>query len=118
MEVCHRKQGKNKSKGLLKVKHHVVVSTDAIGMGLNLPIKRIVFLENEKFDGIRKSRLTSQEVKQIAGRAGRKGIYNVGKVALFTIINKMEELLFKDRCSFKNLYNCANECDVGTISKV
>lgn len=29
----------------------VVVSTDAIGMGLNLPVRRIVFLEMDKFDG-------------------------------------------------------------------
>ncbi|MEK1830060.1 helicase-related protein [Priestia megaterium] len=29
----------------------VIVSTDAIGMGLNLPIRRIVLLENMKFDG-------------------------------------------------------------------
>ncbi len=58
-----------------------VVSTDASGMGLNLPIRRIVFLETEKFDGMRRRRLTSQEVKQIAGRAGRKGIFDVGTVA-------------------------------------
>ncbi|MGJ7921612.1 DEAD/DEAH box helicase [Neobacillus sp. LXY-4] len=71
----------------------VIVSTDAIGMGLNLPIRRIVFLENEKFDGTRRRRLTSQEVKQIAGRAGRKGIYNVGKVAFISDINTMKKLL-------------------------
>ncbi|WP_028400232.1 DEAD/DEAH box helicase [Ectobacillus panaciterrae] len=71
----------------------VIVSTDAIGMGLNLPIRRIVFLENEKFDGTRRRRLTSQEVKQIAGRAGRKGIYNVGKVAFTKEINIMTRLL-------------------------
>ena len=74
----------------------VVVATDAIGMGLNLPIRRIVFLENEKFDGTRRRRLTSQEVKQIAGRAGRKGIYNVGKVAFTSDINVMNKLLEKD----------------------
>ncbi|MBU9714052.1 helicase-related protein [Evansella tamaricis] len=71
----------------------VIVSTDAIGMGLNLPIRRIVFLENEKFDGTGRRRLTSQEVKQIAGRAGRKGIYNVGKVAFMTDIKVMTRLL-------------------------
>ncbi|WP_313799345.1 helicase-related protein [Cytobacillus sp.] len=71
----------------------VIVSTDAIGMGLNLPIRRIVFLENEKFDGIRRRLLTSQEVKQIAGRAGRKGIYNVGKVAFVSDIRTMKRLL-------------------------
>lgn len=58
----------------------VLVSTDAIGMGVNLPIKRIIFLENEKFDGVDVRALESSEVKQIAGRAGRKGIYDVGYV--------------------------------------
>ncbi len=72
---------------------HVIVATDAIGMGLNLPIRRIVFLENEKFDGTRRRRLTSQEVKQIAGRAGRKGIYDTGKVAFTKDIRTMERLL-------------------------
>lgn len=71
----------------------VIVSTDAIGMGLNLPIRRIVFLENDKFDGTRRRRLTSQEVKQIAGRAGRKGLYNVGKVAFMNDIKIMKQLL-------------------------
>lgn len=71
----------------------VIVSTDAIGMGLNLPIRRIVILENEKFDGTRRRRLTSQEVKQIAGRAGRKGIYDVGKVAFTSDIKMMARLL-------------------------
>lgn len=56
----------------------VIVSTDAIGMGMNLPIERIVFLETEKFDGKVKRQLTEQEIKQIAGRAGRKGIYEIG----------------------------------------
>ena len=74
-------------------KTSVVVATDAIGMGLNLPIRRIVFLENEKFDGTRRRRLTSQEVKQIAGRAGRKGIYDVGKVAFMADIRVMRRLL-------------------------
>jgi ATP-dependent RNA helicase SUPV3L1/SUV3 len=73
----------------------VVVATDAIGMGLNLPIRRIVFLETEKFDGTRRRTLTSQEVKQIAGRAGRKGIYDVGKVAFTSDISRMNRLLEK-----------------------
>ncbi|MBM6619493.1 DEAD/DEAH box helicase [Bacillus suaedaesalsae] len=71
----------------------VIVATDAIGMGLNLPIRRIVFLENEKFDGTRRRTLSSQEVKQIAGRAGRKGIYDIGKVAFSKDISHMTELL-------------------------
>lgn len=71
----------------------VIVSTDAIGMGLNLPIRRIVFLESEKFDGTKRRRLTSQEVKQIAGRAGRKGLYDIGKVAFSSDIKVMKHLL-------------------------
>lgn len=59
----------------------VVVSTDAIGMGLNLPVKRIVFLEMEKFDGVSRRPLELSEIKQIAGRAGRFGIHEAGYVA-------------------------------------
>lgn len=56
----------------------VVVATDAIGMGLNLPIRRVVFLETQKFDGVKKRNLSNMEVKQIAGRAGRRGLYEIG----------------------------------------
>lgn len=62
-------------------KNSVLVSTDAIGMGVNLPIRRIIFMNLCKFDGDEERWLTSQEVKQIAGRAGRKGLYEVGYVA-------------------------------------
>lgn len=58
----------------------VVISTDAIGMGLNLPIKRIIFSEDEKFDGKEVRCLYPPEVKQIAGRAGRMGMYDEGIV--------------------------------------
>ncbi|MBR4710724.1 MAG: hypothetical protein IKP10_01740 [Clostridia bacterium] len=61
----------------------VVVSTDAIAMGMNLPIKRVVFLEAEKFDGDITRPLTDAEFKQIAGRAGRFGIYDTGLVNAF-----------------------------------
>lgn len=56
----------------------VIVATDAIGMGMNLPIARVVFLETEKYDGVMRRPLLEQEVKQIAGRAGRRGIYEIG----------------------------------------
>lgn len=57
-----------------------VVSTDAIGMGLNLPIRRIIFMETRKFDGKEVRDLTPAEIKQIAGRAGRFGMYDKGYV--------------------------------------
>lgn len=59
----------------------ILVSTDAIGMGLNLPIRRVVFLEDEKFDGYQVRPLNDEEILQIAGRAGRYGVYDQG---LFT----------------------------------
>lgn len=61
----------------------ILITTDAIGMGVNLPIKRVVFMDVKKFDGNEFRYLNSQEVKQIAGRAGRKGIYDVGYVASY-----------------------------------
>ena len=63
-----------------KGKTKVVVATDAIGMGLNLPVRRIVFVQTEKFDGISRRRLKVSEIKQIAGRAGRFGRYDTGYV--------------------------------------
>lgn len=58
----------------------IVVSTDAIGMGLNLPVRRIVFVQTDKFDGKHTRRLKTEEIHQIAGRAGRFGLYDPGYV--------------------------------------
>ena len=68
----------NEVKRFISGETDVVVATDAIGMGLNLPIRRIVFLETKKFDGETVRGLNVSEIKQIAGRAGRRGIYEVG----------------------------------------
>ena len=73
----------------------VLVATDAIGIGLNLPIKRVVFMESKKFDGFEERRLTTQEVKQIAGRAGRAGIYDRGFVNAVSDKNYIEHQLAK-----------------------
>ncbi|MEO6716682.1 MAG: helicase-related protein [Novosphingobium sp.] len=48
-----------------------IVATDAIGMGLNLDIGHVAFAGLSKFDGVRQRRLTTAEMAQIAGRAGR-----------------------------------------------
>ncbi len=61
----------------------VLVATDAIGMGLNLPIRRVVFSSTHKFDGVAPRALNATEVRQIAGRAGRFGIYPTGYVNAF-----------------------------------
>ena len=58
----------------------ILVATDAIGMGLNLPIRRVIFSNIHKFDGLASRPLNATEVRQIAGRAGRFGIYDTGYV--------------------------------------
>lgn len=58
----------------------ILVATDAIGMGLNLPIRRVIFCNIHKFDGVASRHLNATEVRQIAGRAGRYGIYDTGYV--------------------------------------
>ncbi len=58
----------------------ILVATDAIAMGLNLPIKTILFAKDNKFDGLRRRELTPSEVLQISGRAGRYGIHENGYV--------------------------------------
>lgn len=60
----------------------ILVATDAIGMGLNLPIRRVIFANIHKFDGVASRPLNATEMRQIAGRAGRKGLYDTGYVAV------------------------------------
>ncbi|HEX7636874.1 MAG TPA: helicase-related protein, partial [Burkholderiaceae bacterium] len=56
----------------------ILVATDAIGMGLNLPIRRVLFSTMKKFDGVGDRALDESEVHQIAGRAGRYGLHEEG----------------------------------------
>ncbi|XP_057759544.1 DExH-box ATP-dependent RNA helicase DExH16, mitochondrial-like isoform X1 [Arachis stenosperma] len=59
----------------------VLVASDAIGMGLNLYISRIIFSTLKKFDGFEFWDLTVSEIKQSAGRVGRYGSnFPVGEV--------------------------------------
>lgn len=80
-------------------KTKILITTDAIGMGVNLPIKRIIFMDIKKFDGYEVRYLKSSEVKQIAGRAGRRGIYNVGYIATFNNVQNFisENIKTKDK---------------------
>lgn len=58
----------------------IMVATDAVGMGLNLPAHTLCFYTDEKFDGIQNRQLKVQEVKQIGGRAGRFGHHDRGEI--------------------------------------
>jgi ATP-dependent RNA helicase SUPV3L1/SUV3 len=67
--------------------YDVLVATDAVGMGLNLNIRRIVFFKTHKLSNInnylRSVRVDIMLMKQIAGRAGRRGFYDIGYVTTF-----------------------------------
>ena len=58
----------------------IVVATDAIGMGLNLPVSRVFLAALEKFDGTKRRNLFHSEIRQIGGRAGRYGMFEKGGV--------------------------------------
>jgi superfamily II RNA helicase len=64
--------------GLLKV----ICGTDTLGVGINVPIRTVLFTALSKFDGTRSRHLSAREFHQIAGRAGRAGFDTVGSVVV------------------------------------
>ncbi len=62
----------------------ILIATDAIAMGLNLPIRTILFTTHRKFDGIEKRGINVNEIVQIAGRAGRFGHHEKGFIGATT----------------------------------
>lgn len=75
----------------------VVFATDAIGLGLNLPIKHVLFDKLEKYDGENEDIITSSLAKQIVGRAGRFGYFNTGYYGMFNNNNiKLLDNLLKE----------------------
>ena len=63
-------------KGLLKL----ICGTDTLGVGVNVPIRTVLFTKLCKFSGEKVGILTARDFHQIAGRAGRKGFDNLGWV--------------------------------------
>lgn len=59
----------------------VVVATDALAMGLNMPIQRIVMTTTVKYNGVEEEEISASLARQIAGRAGRYGVHEEGLVA-------------------------------------
>jgi ATP-dependent RNA helicase SUPV3L1/SUV3 len=59
----------------------IVVGTDALAMGLNMPIQRIVMTTAVKYNGVEEEEISAALAKQIAGRAGRFGVHEEGFVA-------------------------------------
>ncbi|MGE5717961.1 MAG: DEAD/DEAH box helicase, partial [Acidobacteriota bacterium] len=59
---------------------HVICGTDTLGVGVNIPIRTVLFTKLAKFDGTKVGLLSVREFKQISGRAGRRGFDDRGSV--------------------------------------
>ena len=81
----------------------VVVATDAIGMGVSLPIKRIIFCETDKWDYGAYRPLSIYEIRQIAGRAGRYGKFDAGEVLSMTRPEHIQSALAKGIVPLKRI---------------
>jgi superfamily II RNA helicase len=64
--------------GLLKV----ICGTDTLGVGINVPIRTVLFTALSKYDGTKTRLLMAREFHQIAGRAGRAGFDTTGRVVV------------------------------------
>ncbi len=74
--------------GLLKV----ICGTDTLGVGINVPIRTVVFSALSKYDGVRTRLLNAREFHQIAGRAGRAGYDTAGTVVVQAPEHEVENL--------------------------
>ena len=74
--------------GLLKV----ICGTDTLGVGINVPIRTVVFSALSKYDGVRSRPLQAREFHQIAGRAGRAGFDTAGTVVVQAPDHEVENL--------------------------
>ncbi|WP_436534083.1 DEAD/DEAH box helicase [Actinoplanes sp. HUAS TT8] len=79
--------------GLLKV----ICGTDTLGVGINVPIRTVLFTGLSKYDGIKTRLLKAREFHQIAGRAGRAGFDTLGNV----IVQAPEHVIDNERALAK-----------------
>ncbi len=60
----------------------VICGTDTLGVGINVPIRSVLFTQLCKYDGEKVDILSVRDFRQIAGRAGRKGFDDEGRVVV------------------------------------
>lgn len=77
----------------------VICGTDTLGVGINVPIRTVLFSSLVKFDGQRMRHLSAREFHQIAGRAGRAGFDSVGYVRAIASENEIENAKRQARLS-------------------
>ncbi len=85
----------------------ILIATDAIAMGLNLPIKTILFTTCEKFDGVERRLISPTEINQIAGRAGRYGLHERGYIGAIhkKTLNQVHQLFNEPVRTIKPPFN-------------
>ncbi len=80
-------------RGLLKV----ICGTDTLGVGINVPIRTVLFTRLCKFDGQKTAVLSARDFHQIAGRAGRKGFDDHGYVVAQAPEHAIENLRLEEK---------------------
>jgi superfamily II RNA helicase len=80
-------------RGLLKV----ICGTDTLGVGINVPIRTVLFTRLCKFDGQKTAVLSARDFHQIAGRAGRKGFDDIGFVVAQAPEHAIENLKLEEK---------------------
>jgi ATP-dependent RNA helicase SUPV3L1/SUV3 len=88
----------------------ILVATDAISMGMNLPIKRIVFSTLTKYIDNQEFPLSKSEIKQISGRAGRYKRFPEGKL---TCLSRVENGIDLIQEAIKSELEQKTQCMVG-----
>lgn len=81
--------------GLLKV----ICGTDTLGVGVNVPIRTVLFSRLCKFDGQKTAILSARDFHQISGRAGRKGFDDKGWVVAQAPEHVIENLKLEEKSS-------------------
>jgi len=84
-------------KGLLKI----ICGTDTLGVGINVPIRTVLFTRLCKFDGQKTGILSARDFHQISGRAGRKGFDDKGWVVAQAPEHVVENLKLEEKATEK-----------------
>ncbi len=82
-------------RGLLRI----ICGTDTLGVGVNVPIRTVLFTQLCKFDGQKMVVLSTRDFQQIAGRAGRRGFDTAGSVIVQAPEHEIENLQLRRRAA-------------------
>ncbi len=77
----------------------IICGTDTLGVGVNVPIRTVLFTQLCKFDGDKTKILTVRDFHQIAGRAGRRGFDTRGSVVVQAPEHEIENRIMRDKAA-------------------